>query len=216
MSIELRAEGLSKTFNRRMIFSGISFELRDGESFAIAGRNGSGKSTLLKILSGILSPTKGRSILHIDNREVAAGSVYAHLGFVSPYLQLYDEFSGVENLEMFSKIRGRLIQREIIDKLLDRVNLSQRGRDPVRTYSSGMKQRLKYAFALMHTPPLLLLDEPTSNLDREGIDTVYQLMEEQSKRGILIIATNDAEDLRQTSRVLDLNTIGREKGTETR
>jgi len=212
MSIELQAEGLSKTFNRRTIFSGISFTLRVGESFAIAGRNGSGKSTLLKILSGVLSPTRGRSILRIENREVPAGSVYAHLGFVSPYLQLYDEFTGLENLEMFTKIRGRDIPRNLIEGLLDRVNLSQRSRDPVRTYSSGMKQRLKYAFALLHTPPLLLLDEPTSNLDGEGIATVYQLMREQSKRGILIIATNDAEDLQRIDRVLDLDTLAGEKG----
>ncbi|HUL43665.1 MAG TPA: ABC transporter ATP-binding protein [Bacteroidota bacterium] len=215
MSIQLQAEGLAKTFNRRTIFSGISLSLREGESLAVTGRNGSGKSTLLKIISGVLSPSRGRCFLKIDDREVPAASSYTHLGFVSPYLQLYDEFSGIENLELFTRIRGHQVPRPFIEALLERVNLAQRSRDQVRTYSSGMKQRLKYAFALLHNPQLLLLDEPTSNLDSEGMATVYQIMEEQVTRGILIIATNDAEDLKRTDRVLDLNSLAAEKGAAT-
>jgi heme exporter protein A len=89
-------------------------------------------------------------------------------------------------------------------ELLKQVGLSDRKDDFVRTYSSGMKQRLKYAFALLHQPPILLLDEPASNLDREGIATVYEIMQRQKQRGVLIIATNDPGDLQLCDQVINI------------
>jgi len=205
-TISFTTEKIAKTFNRRKIFSEISFSLNKSDSLAITGRNGSGKSTLLKILANVLSPTKGEIEMKIADKIVKPTDYFAYLGLVSPYLQLYDEFSGWENLDIFRRIRGVDASDDYLTELLRRVNLWERRNDYVRTYSSGMKQRLKYAFALIHRPPILLLDEPTSNLDTEGISTVYQIMEEQKKRGIIIIATNDVEDIKICEQVLDLNT----------
>jgi len=208
--ISLTAEKLSKKFNRRTIFSDISFSLQNGSSLAITGKNGSGKSTLVKILSGVLSSTRGSVVLQIDGTEITRENHFSYFGLVSPYLQLYDEFTGLENLELFNNIRGLSVSREYLRQLLHRVNLHDRQNDLVRTYSSGMKQRLKYAFALFHTPPVLFLDEPTSNLDTEGTETVYRFTEEQKSRGILIIATNDEHDAQLCDQRIDLNTVVKE------
>jgi heme exporter protein A len=210
--ISFSAENIAKTFNRRKIFNDISFTMKEFNSLAITGRNGSGKSTLLKILAGVLSPTKGEMNLVIEGRVIKKEEYFVHLGLVSPYLQLYDEFTGWENLDFFRKVRGLDTADEYLAELLSRVNLSDRKNDFVRTYSSGMKQRLKYAFALIHRPVILLLDEPTSNLDDEGIATVYQIMEEQKKSGILIVATNDKEDITMCEYVIDLNIQTLKKG----
>jgi heme exporter protein A len=203
--ISFTADKLAKKFNRRTIFSDISFLLHAKNSLAITGKNGSGKSTLVKILSGVLSPTRGSITLQIDGANVAPANHFSYFGLVSPYLQLYDEFTGLENLELFNKIRGLSVAREHLQQLLQRVNLHERQDDLVRTYSSGMKQRLKYAFALFHKPPILFLDEPTSNLDAEGIETVRQIIKEQKSNGILIIATNDDDDVKLCDQRIDLN-----------
>src|ERR1700741_2232489 len=199
--IALHISGLTKFFNRRKIFSDITVNLRNGNSLAVTGRNGSGKSTLLKILSGVLSPSKGEVTLCIDDRIVLPADRFQHIGLVSPYLQLYDEFTGWENLEIARTIRGIHVPDKELVQLLELINLKDRRHDLVRTYSSGMKQRLKYAFALVHHPYVLFLDEPRSNLDSEGITTINHIMEEQGKNGILIVGTNDAEDVQYCEQV---------------
>jgi heme exporter protein A len=204
----LHVKNLRKDFNRKTVFSDMTFDLHGGESIAITGRNGSGKSTLVKILSGVLSPTSGSVILVCDGREIPSEERHQYVGFVSPYLQLYDEFSALENLTLCASLRGQRYDSSYGDELLGRVNLSSRRHDIVRTYSSGMKQRLKYAFALLHRPSVLILDEPAANLDAEGIEMVRNVMKMQSEKGILIIATNDSDDLRHVGRVLSVEKGG--------
>ena len=188
-NISLHAKDLSKTFNRRPIFKNISFELHPGDSVAITGRNGSGKSTLIKIIANVLNPSSGTFDIKDGGTDVLKDNFYRYIGFVSPYLNLYDEFTGRENLVIMSKIRGA--SPDNIDSVLERVGLFERRNDLLRIYSSGMKQRLKLAFAVLHSPHILLLDEPTSNLDKDGISVVTDIANEQKKSGILIIATND-------------------------
>jgi heme exporter protein A len=196
---------VKKVFNRRVIFQKVNFTAERGAALAITGRNGSGKSTLVKILSGILSPANGQVIITVDGTTCKREEVYKHIGLVSPYLQLYDEFSGYENLKFASDVRGLGNTREWCNSLLERVNLLHRKNDEVRTYSSGMKQRLKYAFALLHRPPILILDEPTSNLDAEGVAVIRSVMEEQKQNGILIVATNDADDVQYCNQCINLD-----------
>ena len=193
--IALTLDGVSKDFNRRSIFRDVSIVLREGESLAITGRNGSGKSTLVKIICGLLSPTRGSIGYTIDGKTIEVDAIKDHIGLVSPYLQMYDEFTGLENLEVLSRIRAdRGITGERIAESLKDVGLWERRNDFVRTYSSGMKQRLKYAFAILHRPDVLVLDEPTSNLDADGIAMVERCVKEQSSCGMLIVATNDSEE----------------------
>jgi heme exporter protein A len=194
-ALSLTGTGITKEFNRRTIFRDVSISLSHGDSLAITGRNGSGKSTLVKVVAGLLSATRGKIEYTVDGKPLDIDNLRYHIGLVSPYLQLYDEFSGDENLELLSKIRSDVgIDSARIQEVLETVGLWERRADYVRTYSSGMKQRLKYAFAVLHRPALLILDEPTSNLDHDGIAMVKTIVEEQKKHGVLIVATNDADE----------------------
>lgn len=144
----------------------------------------------------------------VDTKQIEIEDFKHHIGFVSPYLNLYDEFTALENLQFLSSIRGTSQQNsQRIKDLLTRVGLWSRRDDAVGTFSSGMKQRLKYAFALLHEPAVLILDEPTSNLDAEGIDIVAQIMQEQKKSNILIIATNNSEEASSCTQQIQLGTI---------
>ena len=108
---------------------------------------------------------------------------------------MYDEFSPRQNLEFALSVRGMSSSFMQIQPLLERLQLKGRTDDPVRTFSSGMKQRVKFGFALIHQPPILILDEPMANLDADGIALVREIMEEHRKHGILVVATNDMTDV---------------------
>jgi len=195
---------LNKTFGRRLIFNDINFRLAEPGIFGISGPNGSGKSTLVKIIAGLLSSTKGKVSYKNSEKEIIPEKLHNHIGFVSPYLILYEEFSAWENLEYFAKIRGISFDKDYAKKLLERFLLYNRRNDLVKTYSSGMKQRMKFIFALIHRPELLIFDEPTSNLDNEGRNSVYEIIEDKSKESIIIIASNDKADLDLCPEILDL------------
>jgi heme exporter protein A len=205
MALTVTAEGLARVFNRRKIFHGISFTIDPGKVLVITGRNGSGKSTLVKILTQLLSPSAGGVSYRDGGRELEERERLDAVGLVSPYLQLYDEFSARENLHLAVAMRGGSADERRVTELLDRVALGPRGDDPVGAYSSGMKQRAKYALALVHRPPLLVLDEPMSNLDAEGMEIVRGIMEEQRASGSLVVATNDLTDVAHYDERVDLH-----------
>ncbi len=201
--ISLRVSDLSKSFGRRRIFAGVNLDLGPGDSLAITGRNGSGKTTLLRVLAGLARADRGSVEFLRDGRPVPAEEHRHLVGLVAPDLVLYEELTALENLEFFAKLRG-LPRSSRASKLLERVGLGGRGDDPVGSFSSGMKQRLKYAYALLHRPPVLFLDEPSANLDEAGIEMVRQVIAEQKKDGILILATNEAEEISYGDQVLRL------------
>ena len=162
----------------------------------LSGKTGAGKTTLMRIVSGLLNPTDGEVNYTKNGEELKEREHFKHLGLVGPYLELYNDLTAMENLKFFSKMKKIENPAGIITELLQKMNLNGHENDLVKNYSSGMKQRLKYVFALLDSPAILLLDEPTSNLDKEGISTVYKIMEAQKTNGILIIATNDEADLK--------------------
>ena len=201
--IKLQAVNLTKKFDRKIIFENVNFELTKKNSVAITGKNGSGKSTLIKIIANLLSQSSGDLNLFSEGKKVKKEIVYRYIGFVSPYLNLYDEFTGAENLKIASAIRG--ISNDSADYVLKRVGLFERRHDLLKIYSSGMKQRLKIAFSILHNPQILLLDEPTSNLDLEGVGVVNDIAGEYKKDRILIIATNDAHEKSLCDTEINLN-----------
>ncbi len=194
-NFSVQAESLSKTFGRRLIFSGLSFGFDKSGVYGISGPNGSGKSTLVKIIAGIISPSKGKVKHKAEGKEIPPEKLHNYIGFVSPYLILYEEFTALENLELFADIRDVPFNKERVDYLLKVFLLYDRKDDLVKTYSSGMKQRMKFIFALMHSPRLLILDEPTSNLDDEGKESVYKIVREAGQDSIVLIASNEKTDL---------------------
>ncbi len=204
-NILLQADSVTKTFGRRLIFKNVSFNFNQNGVYGIAGINGSGKSTLVKIIAGIISSTKGKIIHKINDEEIIYEKLHNYIGFVSPYLILYDEFSAEENLMFFAKIRGISYDKDKIEYLLNTFLIFDRKNDNVKTYSSGMKQRLKYIFALMHSPKFLILDEPTSNLDSSGKEIVYKIIEDESQNNIVVIASNEESDLILSRETIELH-----------
>ena len=192
--LAIKVESLKKNFGERKVISSLNLEISQGESVAITGPNGSGKTTLLKLLLALLRPSSGK-VTYFDNDRVISQAELRHrISFVSPYLSLYDQLSAEENLQFFTAVRGGNITGKEIDSLLHRVGLEGRGMDLVSDYSTGMKQRLKYAVALSNKPDFLLIDEPSSGLDDSGKAMMTALIEEQRSGSIIIIATNEKEE----------------------
>ena len=199
----LVADTLGKRFGRRVLFRKLSFELEGGCTLAVTGANGSGKSTLLKIIAGVLRPTKGAVTLHQNGHALSAEDHPLHTGLVAPYLNVYDGFSARENLMFLAQARRLTQAAPRIETVLGQVDLAARADDLVGTYSSGMKQRVKYAAALLAAPPLLLLDEPTANLDDAGLAMVERVIAFQQEAGqLLIIATNVAAEAAKCDTVI--------------
>jgi len=195
---------LIKFFGRRLIFDGINFSFSSRNVYGISGPNGSGKSTLVKIIADLISPTRGKVIHKYGEKIIEPEDLHNYLGFVSPYLFLYDEFTAEENLIHSASIRGIKFNKERSEYLLSELNLFDRRNDLVRDYSSGMKQRLKFIFALLHEPQLIILDEPTSNLDNSGKEVVYKIIKEESKKNLIVIASNEDSDLQLCTEVIEL------------
>lgn len=206
--VTLKSDYVSKVYSRKVIFQNVSFSVSHHSSFAITGKNGSGKSTLIKILCGLLTQTKGTISLSVEDVEVKPENYYPYIGLVSPYLNLYEEFTGEENLQLIRKIRGlNSDSDDRINELMKEFNIYDHRKKEARFYSSGMKQRLKYCAALLHEPSVLYLDEPTANLDEMGISIVRDVMKRQKAAGVLVYATNDQDDLKFADFVLDLDEL---------
>lgn len=208
-SAELK--NVTQIFGRRLIFENIDYTFNSGTVYGISGRNGSGKSTLSKIILGLISPVKGKVKHSSGGKEIISEKLHDYIGFVSPYLFLYDEFTAWENVEFFLKIRGLAQNDEKIKELFDLFGLYERRNDLLKGYSSGMKQRMKFIFALVHDPGLLLFDEPTSNLDNAGKDTVYKIINGYAQQKLIIVASNEDNDLANCSEILDIEQFKRIK-----
>lgn len=204
MTTTLTLDNIAAAYGARSVLRGVSFTLQHGEVLVVSGANGSGKSTLLRLLAGLQRPTAG-SISYRYYGAAFPPLAMGHLiGWVAPDLTLYRELTALENLHFFARVRGIARTTTELTALLERVGLPGRGNDAVASYSSGMVQRLRYAYALLHEPPVLLLDEPTVTLDDVGAATVAELVAAQRARGIAVIATNNPHELRFGDAVLEL------------
>ena len=191
----IEAEEVGKRFGRRVVFTRLSASFHGGEVVAITGRNGSGKSTLLRILAGLLTPSSGRVTAYSNGSAMPSDAITPRTGFVAPYLNVYESFSARENLEFIARARGLPRPADRIAGVLGRVGLDAADEAPVSTYSSGMTQRVRLACAVLHEPAVLMLDEPTTNLDPAGRNVVRQMIADHSRgSGLVIVATNDAAE----------------------
>ena len=206
----LKAENVTRSFGVRRIFGPLSFEVARGTVFGIAGRNGAGKTTLIKMLAGLIRPTSGR-VLVASSREPGAALLSPRdtplaLGWAAPDLALYGELTPAENLAFFAKVRGEDDSPKRIDAKIERVGLDPKRLASVETrfLSTGMRQRLKLAFATLSEPTVLFLDEPSSNLDEAGRAIVAKVVAEQRRGGTVLIASNDTRDLGLADEVMTL------------
>lgn len=202
--LTLEFRDLAKRFNRRQVFSGLTGSVPSGRSLVVTGPNGSGKSTLIRVLCGLMRPTAGAVAVAENESTRPPGECRRDIGVVAPDLALYHELTALENLAFFAQLRGIPDDAAALNQALEKVGLAGRGDDLVGSYSSGMRQRLKYAQAVMHRPRLLFLDEPTANLDEAGTEIVAGIIAEQRKVGLLVLATNEPEEVVFGDQVLRL------------
>jgi heme exporter protein A len=201
----LIVEGIRKNYTGSVLFENITFSMHEGDVLAITGWNGSGKSTLVRIIAGLVRPSAGRVQMMAGEEPVPKESRRRYLGLAAPAISLYDELTGLENLLFFCKVRGVNGDRAACLEMLKQVGLEKHSNKPCKDYSSGMKQRLKLVQAIIHDPPLLLLDEPGSNLDRKGMKMVEQIISNQRKTGMTIIASNENREVDYADRIINLS-----------
>jgi ABC-type multidrug transport system ATPase subunit len=206
----LKAENVVRSFGARRIFGPLSFEVGLGTVLGIAGRNGAGKTTLVKTLAGLIRPSSG-TVLVASGREPGAPLLPPRdtplaIGWAAPDLALYGELTPAENLSFFAKVRGDDHSPARIAALIDRVGLDPKRLATIETrfLSTGMRQRLKLAFASLSAPTVLFLDEPSSNLDEAGRAIVAKVVAEQRRGGAVVIASNDTRDLALADEVISL------------
>lgn len=202
--VGLRLQQAGKRFNRDWIFRGLDMEVEAGQQIALTGPNGSGKSTLLGVLSGYQSLSEGSVSWQNTGQKLEREDLYKQLVITAPYLELPEHLTATELFEFHFKIKGKRFSGNEID-LFEAAGLRKITHKAIRDYSSGMKQRLKLLLVFYSDVPLLLLDEPTANLDQSGIQWYNQLKEEQTAGRTLLIASNQEYEYAGCQQVININ-----------
>lgn len=206
--VTLTAKGLQHRYAGHRGLDPVEFDLDGPGVVAVVGANGSGKSTLLRIVAGLLRPSHGATTLTLDGREVPPPDRRHHIGYAAPELQFYVEFSVAENLRFAAEARGLAGPDAAVALALARVGLDSRAGDRVDALSSGMKQRLRIASALLHRPPVLLLDEAGSHLDEEGRLSLESIVAEEARTHLVVLATNEPREWSLAARRVELSGRG--------
>ncbi len=191
--MELIAENVNKTIDKKIILNDVSLKLRSGMIYGFVGRNGSGKTMLFRALSGLMSIDSGSvsldgKVLHKDF------DVLPELGIMIENAGLYPQLSGFDNLKRLSSIRKKA-DDDTIREYIRTVGLDPDDKRPFRKYSLGMKQRLVFAQAIFEDQKILMLDEPTNAMDDSGVQMVRDILLERKKDSIILIASHNHEDI---------------------
>lgn len=205
-SMDLTLDNVGKRYRYEWIFRKIDLNLRAGDRFAVTGANGAGKSTLMKILSFHLRPSEGQIQLNNQGNLIDADAAYRYISYAAPYIELIEELTLHEAIRFHQNFKPFLNQLTS-NHLLDRLQFAKSNHSKlIRYFSSGMKQRLKLLLAICTDTPLLLLDEPTTNLDRQGMEWYHELVADYGNDRTIIVASNVEEDYRfcdQTLSIMD-------------
>lgn len=190
MRIALKDAG--RRFNREWVFRNFSYEFNSAGKYAVLGPNGSGKSTLLSVILGNLSPSEG-SIDYSDGKEIPVTQIYTRLSFAAPYVDLVEEFTLQETIDFHFKFKGFYPGLDAAG-LMEILGLARSQDKALKYFSSGMKQRTKLVLACCTDSPLLLLDEPTSNLDKQGIDWYHELISKFTSDKLVVVGSNQENE----------------------
>jgi len=197
-------QNIGRRFNRDWIFRGIDYTFSMGESYAVLGPNGSGKSTLLNVLNGSLSPSMGSINYLLQEKPVEAEQVFQQLSLAAPYLELIEEFTLFEMIDFHFKFKAyrQNLDRDAVIALL---NMHESRNKMIKYFSSGMKQRLKLALAFCSDTPMLMLDEPTSNLDKQGVDWYLDLVQQFAANRLTVICSNQEHEYSFCKQTLNIS-----------
>lgn len=185
---------ISKVIKKNIILRNINLNMIGGKIYGLIGTNGSGKTMLMRLLAGLIRPSEGEII--VNGHKVEYGKkLYFDMGVIIEKPEFFNDLTGMENLEMLAKLKGKVGRDEMIDAM-NRVQLDPNNEKKVKEYSLGMRQRLGIAQAIMEDPDVLILDEVTNALDEEGIKMVYEVLNEEKKKGkIIIISSHNRIDI---------------------
>lgn len=201
--ITLNVSKLFKSFKQTDVITDLSFNWQSGIC-GIAGSNGAGKSTLMQILLGLIKPSAGNVSWNVDGDPVSRNDIRKVAGFAAPYMQLYEELTPFENLQFLRDLHSGSELAEPA-ALLNRFKADLFAHSPYGELSTGQQQRVKLAAALIHNPQIICLDEPGSNLDRDGIELIEDLVSEaRSSNKMVIIASNNSTELAMCDDVISL------------
>jgi len=189
--MQIILENLGKKFNQEKIFTNLNYELHSGHSYALVGANGSGKSTLLQIIAGFLLPSKGE-VRYIAESDIPVEEIYQYLTIATPYMDVIEEFTLLELLQFHFKFKKTLGNMSI-DDIIEKCYLNDARHKYIKYFSSGMKQRLKLALAFFSEGDIVLMDEPTSNLDIKGCDWYLEQIELVNDK-LIVIASNEPRE----------------------
>ncbi len=204
--MKIVTENLGKRFNFNWIFRNLNLVLEQGKAYAIIGHNGSGKSTLIQTLAGVQPFSEGKIEYSIGNEALSPDQVYQYLVMATPYMELIEEFTLKEHIAFhfkFKALRNGVQLAEIPELLWLEKSLNK----PIRYFSSGMKQRLKLGLAFFSASPILLLDEPVSNLDRTGIEWYRERIEHQRDR-LILVGSNQEEEYAFCDQHIQMKLLG--------
>ncbi|MDQ3814195.1 MAG: ABC transporter ATP-binding protein [Armatimonadota bacterium] len=188
----LLARKLGKRYGERVVFRDLEFAVQPGTVAAVVGPNGAGKSTLLRMIAGLTRPSTGAVVWADGSSETR--NLQWQCGLAAPDAPVYRDLTAGENLEFFARTRGLASNADALLAHLEKFALRPRSRDLAAALSSGLRARLQLAIATLHEPLILLLDEPSANLDAAGRALLQQILEEQRRRGVGLVATNDPRD----------------------
>lgn len=191
--MKIVTEKLEKKFRKEWIFTDFSYQFEQGNAYALTGPNGSGKSTLLKILSFYSLPTRGNIKMFQQTISIPTEIAYKHIAFSSPYIQLIEEFT-LSELVQFCKNAHLITENTTLEAFENYIELSPGKEKLISNFSSGMRQKVKLGLSLFSNRPILLLDEPCTNLDRKAKDWFFTKLEETRDR-LIIIASNEKEEI---------------------
>ncbi len=191
MRINLSNAG--KRFNRDWIFRKAELSFLPSHTYAIIGSNGSGKSTLLQVIAGSMAISEGIISWQLNNTTIDADNIYSYLTISAPYVEVIEEMTAVEFLQFHQQFKP-LIKDVTIKQILNIIGLEKSATKQIRYYSSGMKQRIKLAQAIFTDAPLLLLDEPCTNLDVTGYELYHSLIANYAKGKTIIVSSNDVNE----------------------
>jgi ABC-type multidrug transport system ATPase subunit len=194
-----------KRFNREWIFRHFNYQFLSSHAYAITGPNGSGKSTLLQFIAGVLMPSEGK-ISYYNTDGGIETECFRFLSMAAPYLETIEEMTANEFFKFHAQFKP-LITGMAVSQILEKVGLMDAADKQIRYYSSGMKQRLKLAQAFFADTPILLLDEPTTNLDGSGISMYQELIRDFTEKRLLIVSSNDPSEYSFCQTVLDMKTL---------
>lgn len=201
--LTIKAEQLGKKYRKEWIFRHVDVTLTAGTSYTFVGPNGSGKSTLLQLISGSLPLTEGKLSYTEQGKELEADDWFRKVSMAAPYLELVEELTLNELLlfhQTFKPFKNNLSPDDVAERLL----LSHARHKEIKYFSSGMKQRVKLGLAFFSQSSLVILDEPTSNLDRQGAAWYLEQVQQLSSDQLLVIGSNQPEEYAFCANVLDV------------